>query len=751
MCIRDSSSAETWPPLLRIITESQTAQELLQGGSEGPTGFEDWNELNLDFKELIGVGDSSTVFKAEAKGREFAVKVSQLTREWTLTFEIIKILNAHPHPSILNIISFNIDHSHNQTTLSTATLLGECSLHDLCSVLQQERLRLTMRDVTEFVYRLSEAVLHLHDMSIYHCNIEAKNIILSCQYEPKLHGFGKAIKFNPTSTEHLKVIGKPDTQEGRKVKAAFEDMLLKFMASDLYSLGLTFQSLINVSDIVISMENHLSIVLTTLVKRLLGSNVNERKRFFLEDLERLRTLRRSLPKNTIFANRAFTANRHFHILKERGGTRIDEARGYMILGRLNEAEDLMEDIEKEVYRRDDVIDRINCQVLRADMYSYKGDRKSAEQSLLQAEAMLTRCRSDEKTSMLTQHVHEKLGQIYTNLREYSKACEYYSKTLKCIESKYGEGRINSAGILNDLGSALQSKGQTDEALQCFNQSLLIKEREYGTSHPSLAITLINLASLQSYSAQYEEAFRKTMQAIALLKPPRVRTPNFATALNNAGTILHLQKRFKEGTQFFRMALEVTQSLFGRKHSQTACVYMNLANCLCGERQFIEAEESFKEAIRINRELEPNGNPDCFEALLNYGKLLRYINRNREAMDIFKQAFNIAFSDVGVTDKGRGDIWRLLIKALETFQGNEHEYREIAQMVKDASVSSLGSASIRTLGIDSSASTVSLLSSGSRQSILAFVRSSYQEFERHSSRRIAQGHPWMIKFLFLNSF
>lgn len=87
-----------------------------------------------------------------------------------------------------------------------------------------------------------------------------------------------------------------------------------------------------------------------------------------------------------------------------------------------------------------------------------------------------------------------------------------------------------------MAGLLMRRGEYDEALPLYEQTLRIQEKALGLDHPDVATTLNNMGNLFYDQGKFEEALPLTERAIAVLEkalgPEHPRTKIFRTGLGN---------------------------------------------------------------------------------------------------------------------------------------------------------------------------------------------------------------------------
>jgi protein O-mannosyl-transferase len=168
---------------------------------------------------------------------------------------------------------------------------------------------------------------------------------------------------------------------------------------------------------------------------------------------------------------------------------------------------------------------------------------------------------------------------------------------------------------NNLGIALNSKGQIDEAISQFQQAIRLKP-DYAEGHYNLGLSL-------NEKGQIDEAISQFQQAIGL-------KPNYAEVHNNLGIALGKEGDTDEAISQFQQAISLSPDY--------AEAYYNLGIALNKEGRSAQAISQFQTAIRLK--------PDYAEAHNNLGTVLYQQGRITEAVSQFREALRLKPDDAG---------------------------------------------------------------------------------------------------------
>jgi Flp pilus assembly protein TadD len=162
---------------------------------------------------------------------------------------------------------------------------------------------------------------------------------------------------------------------------------------------------------------------------------------------------------------------------------------------------------------------------------------------------------------------------------------------------------------NNLGYALDEKGQTEEAIRQFREALRLK--------PADADARYNLGTILQRVGQTDEAIRQFQEALRL-------KPDYADTHYNLGYALGQQGHISEAIPQFREAL--------RLNPDHALAHYSLGIALYQQGRADEAIRQFQEAIRLN--------PDHADAHYNLGVALGQQGQIGEAIRQFRETVRL---------------------------------------------------------------------------------------------------------------
>ena len=195
----------------------------------------------------------------------------------------------------------------------------------------------------------------------------------------------------------------------------------------------------------------------------------------------------------------------------------------------------------------------------------------------------------------------------------------------------------------DLGAALVQKGQIDEAINQYRESLRLKP-DFTDAHYNLAITLGKKGQIDEAISQYQESLRlkpdftdahynlgnalgrkgQTDAAISQYQEAIRLKPDYALAHNNLGNALLRKGQIEQAISQYQEAI--------RLKPDYALAHNNLGNALYRKGRDDEAISQYQEAIRLK--------PDYADAHNDLGLALIRKGRTREAINQFQEALKL---------------------------------------------------------------------------------------------------------------
>jgi serine/threonine-protein kinase len=196
-----------------------------------------------------------------------------------------------------------------------------------------------------------------------------------------------------------------------------------------------------------------------------------------------------------------------------------------------------------------------------------------------------------------------LATLLEQRNEFDAAEPLYREVLAIRQSLFGASSVEVANALNNLGLIRYRKGAYAEAESLYHGALAIKLR-LGERHSSTAATMQNLAQTLQMLGKFKEAETYHRRALATKRAALGDAhPSVTISLNNLANLLtRLSGRLDEAEALAREALALDRRMFGAKHSYVAASMANLGMVMRLKGEFVAADTLVRNAYAINREL-----------------------------------------------------------------------------------------------------------------------------------------------------
>ena len=224
-----------------------------------------------------------------------------------------------------------------------------------------------------------------------------------------------------------------------------------------------------------------------------------------------------------------------------------------------------------------------------------------------------------------------LGTLYHAQGQYAQALNFFQQALVIVRevgNRMGEGTT-----LNNLGVLSHNRGQHPQALDFYQQALVV-QREVG-DRAGEGTTLNNLGDLYLTQRQYAQALNFFQQALSIHREVGDRTSE-GIILNNLGGIYAEQGQYAQALDFYQQALDIHREVGDRAGEGTTL--NNLGGVYLNQGQYAQALDFYQQALGIHREVRNRTMEST--TLNNLGEVYRAQGQYTEAMAFYQQAMDV---------------------------------------------------------------------------------------------------------------
>lgn len=244
-----------------------------------------------------------------------------------------------------------------------------------------------------------------------------------------------------------------------------------------------------------------------------------------------------------------------------------------------------------------------------------------------------------------------LADIYRETRQWAAAAQQ----LEAVVEAYNRRGINqsqeASNQYNKLGVIYSQMKELEKALPAFETSLAIKRKRYKQNAAGIAIVVTNLAELYRRKGEWAKAEQLHLEAIAdkelELGPEH---PTLIASLNDLALVYRDQKKLDEAVPHLKRAMDLARTGNHPGHKvDLATTVHNMAEIHAGKGQKDEAHALYTEALGLRKqELGPD-HPFVGETMNSFANLLVSMNKADDALALFDDAIRIRKNEFGAAD------------------------------------------------------------------------------------------------------
>ena len=223
-------------------------------------------------------------------------------------------------------------------------------------------------------------------------------------------------------------------------------------------------------------------------------------------------------------------------------------------------------------------------------------------------------------------IYVNLGNVYTEQENHNKAAEYFKRAI-AIASKQNDS-LSLASVKSDLATSYKCTGKYDLAFETYLQALTIFKLQ---NNPIGIFNLYNnLASILIAKGNYTEALNYLEQAL-IGKKELGDEQGMAEIIFNKGEIYRLTGKFKEAEQTYNLCKKL-----GEESENLTEQIMALE----GLTKLAEARNDFKRAYQLKNQLtqlqDSLNNAETYDRISTYQTLYETEQKNKEIVLLSKE-------------------------------------------------------------------------------------------------------------------
>jgi tetratricopeptide (TPR) repeat protein len=209
------------------------------------------------------------------------------------------------------------------------------------------------------------------------------------------------------------------------------------------------------------------------------------------------------------------------------------------------------------------------------------------------------------------------------------------------------GGPDHALALGNLGRVAYRANDPEAALAAYRRASEVAVESFGPRHPEVAKLLSNMAACHTKLGELDQSQRLLEQSSEMLEatlPPD--HPDLAITMTNLAALAYRQARYQDAIDISQRVIAMRKRTLGPRNPKLPGSLNNLALSLMSLRRYDEAIASYREAVAIYDEANPEGHPEAALMLTGIGEIELLRGHPEQAIAPLERAERIAAASDG---------------------------------------------------------------------------------------------------------
>lgn len=197
-------------------------------------------------------------------------------------------------------------------------------------------------------------------------------------------------------------------------------------------------------------------------------------------------------------------------------------------------------------------------------------------------------------------------------------------------------------LMDTMGTVYRSLGLYPQARALLERGLETRRGLFGTAHPAVARSQVNIAELLGVQAEFDQAETLFLEAIQTLEASeQANDGEIAMARQGLAQVYSLEGNFSAAEEQLLQAIDLQRTEFGSRSLDLARSLDQLGMELAFQGRADEAEPLLRDALAMRRELIPGGiHPDLDDSLNNLAVFLYEQGRYEDTERLFRESLEM---------------------------------------------------------------------------------------------------------------
>jgi len=255
------------------------------------------------------------------------------------------------------------------------------------------------------------------------------------------------------------------------------------------------------------------------------------------------------------------------------------------------------------------------------------------------------CSEDDSIARIAVHAMSNLGNLEREAGNWTQAGSLLRRSVRLARKCLGDNDLDTSIALNMLGMWCKFTGRFELGRKCYRFAMKI-QRQHCDSREARRSSEIaglyhNMGGLEHSARNFPLAERYARNSVAIRR--RVigtSHPDYASDIGGLAAIIADQGRADEAESLYREALKIFEGIYGVEHYEIAVLLHNLAAVEVARERFDSAWELYGQSAKMKERLLGLDHPDLAMTLHNLAVLAYELDRKTIASDYCRQALSI---------------------------------------------------------------------------------------------------------------
>ena len=255
------------------------------------------------------------------------------------------------------------------------------------------------------------------------------------------------------------------------------------------------------------------------------------------------------------------------------------------------------------------------------------------------------CSEDDSIARIAVQAISNLGNLEREAGNWVRAGSLLRRSVRLARKWLGENDLDTSFTLNMLGMWCKFTGRFELGRKCYRFAMRIQRRHCDSREVrrsrEIACLYHNMGGLEHSARNFPLAERFARNSVAIRRRAvGTSHPDYAADIGGLAAIIADQGRADEAELLYRDALEIFEGIYGCEHYEIAVLLHNLAAVEVARERFDSAWKLYGQSAKMKERLLGNDHPDLAMTLHNLAVLAYELDLKTDACNYCRRALTI---------------------------------------------------------------------------------------------------------------